>query len=121
MFGLRLGKQAQQDITTWQHCWAEFFLPGYGWVPVDPADVRKMMLTQNLKLTDQKTTEYRKYFWGDVDLYRVRLSTGRDLELNPPQNGESVNYLMYPFAQIGNTTLDWLDPGTFKYSITFRQ
>lgn len=121
VFGIRLGKKETQEITTWQHCWAEFYLPGYGWVPVDPADVRKMMLVEKLKLDDSKTKEYREYFWGGIDPYRIRLSEGRDLLLNPPQAGEPVNYLMYPFAQVGDKTLDWLDPATFKYSIIFHQ
>jgi transglutaminase-like putative cysteine protease len=121
IFGIRQGKKPVENITTWQHCWAEFYLPGHGWVSVDPADVRKMMLVQNLKLTDSKTAEYRNYFWGGIDGYRVKLGEGRDLMLNPPQNGEPVNYLMYPFAQVGKTTLDWLDPATFKYTISYRQ
>lgn len=121
IFGIRQGKKPVEDISTWQHCWAEFYLPGHGWVPVDPADVRKMMLVQNLKLSDSKTVEYRNYFWGGIDAYRVKLGEGRDMILNPPQYGEPVNYLMYPFAQIGKTTLDWLDPRTFKYTITYKQ
>lgn len=121
VFGIRLGKKAGDDISTWQHCWTEFFVPGYGWVPADPADVRKMMLTQNLKLDDAKTKEYREYFWGGIDPYRIRLSEGRDLVLNPVQTGDTVNYLMYPYAQSGGKTLDWLAPKTFKYSITFNK
>lgn len=121
VFGIRLGKKALEDISTWQHCWAEFYLPGYGWVPVDPADVRKMMLTQNLVLSDAKTAEYRKYYWGGIDPYRIKLGEGRDLSLNPPQSGPSVNYLMYPFAQVGRKTLDWLDPETFHYNLTYTQ
>ncbi len=80
--------------------------------------MRKIMLEQNLKLEDAKTIEYRKYFWCGVDPYRVKLGTGRDLTLNPPQHGQPVNYLMYPFAQIGDETLDWLEPATFKYIIS---
>ena len=121
VFGLRQGKKPVQDISKWQHCWAEFYLPGYGWVPVDPADVRKMMLKQNLKLSDSRTKEYRAYFWGGIDPYRIKLGEGRDLTLNPPQAGKPINYLMYPFAQVGDKTLDWLDPATFKYTITYKK
>ncbi len=121
VFGIRLGKKAEEDISTWQHCWAEFYLPGYDWVPVDPADVRKMMLVEKLEPADPKTKHYRDYFWGGWDQYRVKLAMGRDLRLNPPQHGVPLNTFGYPYAQIGTETLDWLDPKTFKYTFTFRQ
>lgn len=121
IFGIRLGKKGEEDISTWQHCWAEFFIPGYGWAPADPADVRKAMLVENLKLEDAKTREYREYFWGGIDPYRVRIAVGRDLVLNPQQQGAPLNTFGYPYAEVGGKALDWYDPATFKYRIIFRE
>lgn len=121
IFGVRLGKKAEEDITTWQHCWAEFFLPGYGWVPVDPADVRKAMLVEKLELKDPKTREYRDYFWGGIDPYRVQVAVGRDLVLNPPQAGAPLNTFGYPYAEVGGEALDWYEPKSFSYRIQYRE
>lgn len=121
IFGIRMGKKAEEDITGYQHCWAEFYQPGYGWVPVDPADVRKAMLVENLEAENPKTAEYKAYFWGGIDPYRIKLSVGRDITLNPPQAGEPLNTFGYPFAQVGDKTIDWLDPASFKYKITYKE
>ncbi len=120
VFGLRLAKKGPKDVSTWQHCRVKFFVPGYGWVPVDPADVRKAMLTEILNLKDAKMTELSKYYWGAIDPYRVKFGVGRDLTLNPQQKGHPVNYLMYSFAQVGGQTLDGIDPQKFEYKIMFQ-
>ncbi|PLX44811.1 MAG: transglutaminase [Deltaproteobacteria bacterium] len=120
IFGIRLGKEDGQEITTWQHCWAEFYLPGRGWVAVDPGDVRKMMLKRGLTPKDAVPEDLREAYWGGVEPYRVKLATGRDIDLTPKQDGAPLNYLMYPYAEVDGAPLDWLSPDTFKYKITYR-
>jgi transglutaminase-like putative cysteine protease len=121
VFSIRLGKKAEEDITTYQHCWAEFFVPGFGWVTADPADVRKAMLVEKLELSDSKAREYRSFFWGGIDAYRVVLARGRDLKLNPPQAGASLNTFGYPYAEVGGKPVDFYDPKTFTYRYTFKE
>lgn len=121
IFGLRLGKKASEDVTTWQHCWAEFFLPGIGWVPVDPADVRKAMLVEKLEIKDPRVGELREFYWAGLDAYRFRLAVGRDLVLNPPQAGAPLNTFGYPYAEVGGRPLDFYDPKGFSYSFSFQE
>lgn len=120
VFGLRLGKQGQSDITNGHHCWAEFYQPGFGWVPVDPADVRKVMLEKNLGLKESEP--YRDYFFGAVDEYRIALGKGgRELYLSPRIKDGPLNYFMYPYAEVDGKALDWLAAQTeLKYRVTFK-
>jgi len=120
VFGLRLGKTDNQDITGGYHCWAEFYLPGTGWIPVDPSDVRKKMLAENLKLSD--VNELREYYFGSVDAYRIVLERGgRWIKLPYSQESTPVNYLMYPYAEINGKAVDYFDPQNFRYSVHFKQ
>jgi transglutaminase-like putative cysteine protease len=117
VFGLRLGRPGQADITDGHHCWAEFYLPGTGWVPVDPADVRKAMLEKKIGFGAAKP--YRDYYFGSVDEYRIVLQRGgRGLSF-PEGNAEKVNYFMYPYAEAGGKPLDYCRPSSFRYTIRF--
>jgi transglutaminase-like putative cysteine protease len=69
------------------HCWAEFFVNGLGWVPVDISEAWK----------DPKK---RDYFFGTLDANRVQFSMGRDLTLEPKQNGGPLNYFIYPYVEV---------------------
>jgi transglutaminase-like putative cysteine protease len=122
VFGLRLGKKDGEDITGGHHCWTEFYLPNYGWVPADPADVRKAMLTEKLNLEQAK--KYRDYYFGAVDEYRIALTRGsKGYYLNPSQKGGQIPYgFMYPYAEVNGKPLEWLAAQKeLKYQITFRK
>lgn len=120
VWGIRIPKGKEGDMTKAQHCWAEFYQPGYGWVIVDPADVRKAILEQ--KLTLEQAKPLREYFWGAVDENRIAYGMGRDLILNPPQNGKPLIYFMYPYAEADGKTLNEdLFGFNIGYKITFKE
>lgn len=70
------------------HCWAEFFDPQHGWIPVDISEAWKNPVKKD-------------YFFGAHDVDRVQFTLGRDLKLSPTQQGDPLNYFIYPYVEIG--------------------
>lgn len=118
VFGIRMNAD---DITTNQHCWASFYLPGTGWIPADPADVLKAVLKNGWDKADADALKTKEYYWGGWDEKRVQLSAGRDLTLVPPQDGEPLNDFGYPYAEVDGEAIDFYDPESFAYSVSFVQ
>lgn len=113
-----LGKQ--DDISQAQHCRAEFFSPHRGWVPVDPADVRKVVLEEKLVLDDPRLIALRNRLFGYWEMNWVGFNNARDFTL-PGKTGERFSYLMYPYAELGDTRLDGRDPADFRFRLRSRQ
>lgn len=116
MFGVRMNDEV---ITNNEHCWAQFYLPGTGWVSADPADVLKAVLTNEWDKADQEALDCKEYYWGSCDPKRVELSRGRDLTLSPAQDGEALNDFGYPYAEVDGEVVDFYAPDEFVYTITF--
>ena len=113
-----LGKSG--DVSKAQHCRAEFFSARHGWVPVDPADVRKVVLEEKLALNDPKVIALRKRLFGYWEMNWVSFNHGRDFIL-PGNKKVALSYLMYPYAEFGNSSLDGREPGEFKFRLNSRQ
>jgi transglutaminase-like putative cysteine protease len=110
-------------VTRAQHCRAEFFAEGRGWVPVDPADVRKVALEEppgQLALNDPKVEAARKRLFGNWEMNWLAYNMGHDIAL-PNSKGPKLPYLMYPNGETGGERLDQLEPDAFKYTMTARE
>jgi transglutaminase-like putative cysteine protease len=127
VFGLRvlasnisksIGKTG--DVTKGQHCRAEYYSKSKGWVPVDPADIRKIILEENLDLHNTHVKNVREKFFGFWEMNWVAYNSARDFAL-PPSYAEEINYLMYPRLASEKTKNDGMDPDEFKYTITAKE
>lgn len=122
-FGYKSLGAGSQIITTAQHCRAEVHLAGFGWVPVDPADVRKVVLEEppkNLSIDDPKVVAARKTLFGTREGNWLAYNFAHDVDLVGSNDG-NVAFLMYPQAECGNARLDCLDPKSFAYAITAKE
>jgi transglutaminase-like putative cysteine protease len=105
-------------ITKAQHCRAEVWLDGHGWVATDPADVRKVVLEEppgNNAVDAPKVAAARKALFGAWEGNWLGYNMAHDLEL--PGSRHKVAFLMYPQAEVAGALLDCLDPDSFRYTI----
>jgi transglutaminase-like putative cysteine protease len=132
LYGIRVAKSelgykslgaSSEKITKAQHCRAEVYLSGYGWVPVDPADVRKVVLEEppgNRPIEDGMVKAARARLFGSWEMNWIAYNSAHDVTL-PGSNGKPVGFLMYPQAEVASVRLDSLDPDNFRYEITARE
>ncbi|TMB23351.1 MAG: transglutaminase domain-containing protein, partial [Deltaproteobacteria bacterium] len=91
---------APQEVKGY-HCWAEFYAPGAGWVPVDISEARKH-------------PELKEYFFGALSGNRVLFTRARDAPLESDGTGRRLNYFIYPVARADgqDVSSEW----TFRYT-----
>ena len=69
------------------HCWAQFYVEGVGWIPVDASEA-------------WRNPTRKDYFFGALDEHRVQFTVGRDIRLDSEHTGEPLNYFIYPYAEV---------------------
>jgi len=68
------------------HCWAELYVKGVGWLPLDSSEA-------------SRHPEKRAFLFGGLDANRVEFTRGRDLVLEPPAS-ERLNFFVYPRVEV---------------------
>ena len=94
---------AKDGMVKGYHCWAEFYVKGKGWIPVDASDASKS--------TDPAVHDY---LFGHLDPERIQFTVGRDLVLNP-RTAEPLNFFIYPHAEAAGAEV-----GSPAISLQFR-
>ena len=113
------------NISRAQHCRAEIFLDDEGWFPVDPADVRKVMLEEKTALDDAGVRALRDRLFGSWEMNWIGYNNATDVELPfLPYTGSQkpdLPFLMYPCGFTADKKRPCLDPEGFRYEITSRE
>ena len=131
IYGVRIAKSqlgykslgVADKATKGQHCRTEVYLRQYGWVPVDPADVRKVVLEEppgNRPLSDEMVSRARKRLFGSWEMNWMAYNYAHDVEL-PGSKVQPLVYFMYPQAETAEGRVDPFDPDNFKYEITAKE
>jgi transglutaminase-like putative cysteine protease len=132
VYGLRIAKSQEgyQSLgvptgiaTKGQHCRAEVYLRQHGWVPVDPADVRKVALEEapgSRPLSDEIVSRARTQLFGSWEMNWMAYNYAHDVDL-PGSAGKPLVYFMYPQAETAEGRIDPFDPDNFKYEITVKE
>jgi transglutaminase-like putative cysteine protease len=91
VMGFPLPEDARQGEISGYHCWAELYVEGTGWLPVDSSEANKH-------------PEKREAFFGGLDANRVQFTLGRDLRLEPAS--EPLNFFVYPHVEVDGVPYD---------------
>lgn len=87
VMGFPVPDKDQEGEIPGYHCWAEFFTPDLGWVPIDASEA-------------YKNPELKDFLFGGLDPNRVEFTLGRDIPMVPDRPDKKMNYLIYPVVMV---------------------
>lgn len=110
---------SSDDGTRSQHVRAEFYIPGYGWIPVDPSDVRRAIAIEGLSDRDSKLISLKKILFGVWEMNWIAYNVGSDVTL--PGKNSTLPFLLLPQLESRDGHRDGSNPGAIGYSISARR
>jgi transglutaminase-like putative cysteine protease len=127
VFGLRTGPSRlfrslglnTSDATRGHHVRAEFYVPGYGWIPVDPSDVRRAIALENLSDQDSRLLSLKRILFGVWEMNWIAYNVGTDIVLDG--QSETIPFLLLPRLETPRGHFDGTDPTAIQYSISARR
>lgn len=93
VFGLPLPPEKAEGDAKYCHCWAQFWVKDVGWIPIDASRANKF-------------PKDKEYYFGTLGSTWVTLAHGRDVVLEPPQQGPPLNMLHGPVAEVDGKPFD---------------
>ncbi len=101
VFGMPIPPDKPEGAIKFCHCWARFWVAGVGWIPIDASRADKFPAD-------------RDYYFGTIGSTWVTLAHGRDVILEPPQQGQPVNMFHEPIAEVDGKPLHVKWHGYYK-------
>ena len=106
--------------TAGAHFWAEFMIPGYGWIPVDVTVAETA--DWSWCLTDTAIQDFKDYFFGNLDPYRMVVQKDVSVPLSPapPEPVAFSTAIQFPAAVCVESMVDvsFITAAYWRFSVT---
>lgn len=96
-FGFPIRTKNPSGKIPYYHCWANFYVDGVGWIPIDASEA-------------DKHPELREYNFGSQSEDLTKFINGRDIVLAPPQQGPPLNYFAHAYVEIDGKPHSAIEP-----------
>ena len=116
---------ASAQLSGAQHCRAEAYLPGHGWVAMDPADVLKVMRAETgdwiKDASHPVVAPVKAALFGAWEGNWMAFNRSHDVKLPGSSGAGTLPFLMYPNGENASGRFDELSADSFRYAISARE